>query len=236
MSTAFVSLIFAALVWVGVHIGVAGTAVRGAIVRAIGEGPFRGLFVLTSFALIFWMARAYHFAGAVQVLWASPHWLNVLLMLLMFPALLLFVGSVTVRNPTSVAGASALAAENPARGILRVTRHPMLWAFALWAAIHTIILGTLGALVFFGAFLITALAGMPSLDAKIAKRDPQHWAAYAQATSILPFAAIAQQRNRFVFAEIGWWRIALALALWFVLVGAHQWLFRIPTWAVFLGR
>jgi uncharacterized membrane protein len=192
--------------------------------------------VITSFALIYWLASAYHYAGAVQVLWASPHWLNVVLMLLMLPALVLFVGSVTVRNPTSVAGAGALAAESPAVGILRVTRHPMLWSFALWAAIHTLILGTLGALVFFGAFLVTALAGMPSLDAKIAKRDPPRWAAYAKVTSILPFAAIAQGRNRFAFGEIGLWRIALAIALWFVLVGAHQWLFHIPTWAVLLGN
>ena len=235
MSPSFVSLLLACVAWVAVHIGISGSPLRGVVVRAIGEGPFRGLFVVASFALIYWLARAYHFAGAVQVLWASPHWLNVLLMLLMLPALLLFVGAVTVRNPTSVAGASALASETPARGILRVTRHPMLWAFALWAAIHTIILGTLGAVVFFGAFLITALAGMPSLDAKIARRDAQHWPAYASATSVFPFVAIAQRRNRFVFTEIGLWRIALALALWFVLVGAHQWLFHIPIWAVLLG-
>jgi uncharacterized membrane protein len=236
MSASFVSLLFAALAWIVVHIGVAGTSLRGAIVRAIGEGPFRGLFVVASFALIYWLAHAYSVAGAMQVLWASPHWLNVILMLLMLPALLLFIGSVTVRNPTSVAGASALAADSPARGILRVTRHPMLWAFAIWAAIHLLILGTLGGGVFFGAFLITALVGMPSVDAKIAKRDPQRWASYAQATSIVPFVAISQGRNRFDIAEIGWWRPALAVALWFVLIGAHQWLFHVPTWAVFLGR
>src|SRR5262249_16953254 len=119
--------------------------------------------------------------------------------------------------------------------VLRITRHPMLWAFAIWAAVHMLMLGTLGAQVFFGAFLITALAGMPSLDAKIARRDPAHWAAYARFTSILPFGAIAQGRNRFSFAEIGLWRVALALLLWFALIGAHQWLFHIPTWSMLFG-
>jgi uncharacterized membrane protein len=234
MTNAFVGLILAAIAWIAVHIGVAGTRLRGGIVRTIGEGPFRGAFVIASFAIIYWLATSYHYAGEVQVLWPSPHWVRVVCMLLMLPALILFVGSVTVRNPTSVAGAKALGDDKPARGILRVTRHPMLCSFAIWAALHLIMVGTLGGLVFFGAFLVVALAGMPSLDAKIAKRDPQHWQAYAQVTSIIPFAAIAHNRNRFVFAEYGWWRLALALVLWYLIAGVHQWLFHIPVWTLFL--
>ena len=234
MSAGFASLLLAAIVWIAVHIGVAGTPLRGVIVRAIGESPFRGIFVIASFAIIYWLASSYHYAGEVQGLWSSPHWLRAVGMLLMLPALILFVGSITVRNPTSVAGAKALAQDNPARGILRVTRHPMLWAFAVWAAVHLAIVGTLGGLVFFGAFLVVALAGMPSLDAKIAKRDPQHWPSYAQVTSAIPFAAIARGRNRLVFAEYGWWRLALALALWYLIAGAHQWWFHIPVWDLFL--
>lgn len=234
MSGGFISLILASLAWIGVHIGVAGTRLRGAIVRAIGEGPFRGGFVVASFALIYWLASSYHSAGVVQGLWASPHWLRVVCMLLMLPALVLFVGSVTVRNPTSVAGEKALADAQPARGILRITRHPMLWSFAIWAGVHLLMVGTLGAVVFFGAFLITALAGMPSIDAKIAKRDPQHWPAYAGATSVVPFVAIAQGRNSFMFAEYGWWRLGLALVLWYLIAGVHQWLFHIPVWSLLL--
>lgn len=235
MSASLVSLLLAAAAWIVVHIGVAGTALRGAIVRAIGEKAFRGLFVVASFALIFWLARAYHYAGAMQVLWVAPHWLIVVCMLLMIPALVWFVGAVTVRNPTSVAGEKALASEQPARGILRVTRHPMLWAFAVWAAVHIVMFGTVGALIFFGAFLVVALAGMPSIDAKIARRDPQHWEHYARVTSIVPFAAIAQGRNHYVFAEIGVWRIVVALVAWYLLISIHAWVFHIPTWQLFFG-
>ena len=206
------------------------------MVRVIGEGAFRILFSLGSFALIFWLVESYIRAGPVDVLWTTPHWLIVVCMLLMVPAILLFIGAVSVPNPTMVAGGRALAAENPTRGLLRLTRHPMLWSFAMWAAIHAIMLGTLGALVFFGAFLVVALAGMPSLDAKIAKRDPRHWAVYAMVTSIVPFVAIAQGRNRLVLAEIGWWRIAATLVVWCALVSAHQWLFHIPAWDLLSGR
>ena len=41
-------LIIAALVWLGIHIGIAGTWLRDVLVARIGEGPFRGLFSLLS--------------------------------------------------------------------------------------------------------------------------------------------------------------------------------------------
>lgn len=236
MSSSLASLVVAAVVWTAVHLGISGTSLRTHIVNAIGATAFRIVFSLASFAIIVWLVASYGRAAPVQVLWETPHWLIVVCMLLMLPAVLLFIGSVSAPNPTMVAGGRALREEDPARGIVRITRHPMLWSFALWAAIHAIMLGTLGALVFFGAFLLVALAGMPSLDAKIAKRDPQHWPAFARVTSNIPFVAIAQGRNRFAFAEIGWWRIAAAVIFWFALTGAHQWFFHIAVWDIFLGR
>lgn len=225
MATAFASLLAAAVLWVAVHIGVAGTRLRDRIVARIGEGPFRGLFVLASFVLLGWLAWSFGAAGPVRMLWIAPQWLAVLMMVLMLPALLLFVCSVTAPNPTSVAGARALEAPNPAVGILRVTRHPMLWAFALWGIVHLVVLGTASAAVLSGAIIVTAFAGMPSLDAKYARRHPGRWPAFSAATSLVPFAAIAQGRNRLAVSEIGWWRPLLAVVLWAALIALHPWAF-----------
>ena len=221
MTAAFVSLLTAAVLWVAVHIGIAGTRVRDGIVARIGEGPFRGLFVVASFVLLGWLAWSYGRAGLVRVFWMVPQWLAVLMMVLMLPALLLFVCSVTTPNPTSVAGRHALEAPNPAIGILRVTRHPMLWAFALWGIVHLVVLGTASAAVLTGAIIVTAFAGMPSLDAKYARRNPGRWPAFAAATSLLPFAAIVQGRNKLALGEIGWWRPLLAVVLWVALIALH---------------
>lgn len=225
MTAPFVSLLAAAVLWVAVHIGIAGTRLRDRIVARIGEGPFRGLFVLTSFALLGWLAWSYGAAGPVRTLWIAPQWLAVLMMLLMLPALLLFVCSVSAPNPTSVAGKHALEAANPAVGILRITRHPMLWSFALWGVVHLVVLGTASAAVLSGAIIMTAFAGMPSLDAKYARRNPGRWPAFAAATAVVPFAAIVQGRNRLVLSEIGWWRPLLAVVLWAVLIALHPWAF-----------
>jgi uncharacterized membrane protein len=233
MTPELASLIAAAVVWVFVHIGIAGTPLRERLVRVLGERGFRGVFSLVSIANIVWLGLAWGAAGPVRVLWQAPDWLAVLCILLLIPATVLLVGALTVPNPTSVAGARALMSETPAIGILRVTRYPMLWAFALWAAAHLIVIGTLGGAIFTGAFLVVAVAGMFSLDAKYARRAPGQWAAFARVTSILPFTAIRQGRNHFAFAEIGLWRIAVGVLLWFVLIALHPPVYDVSPWRYF---
>lgn len=230
MTPELASLIAAAVVWVFVHIGIAGTALREPFVRVLGERGFRAAFSLASIANIVWLGLAWGAAGPVRVLWQAPDWLALSCMLLLLPASVLLVGSLTVPNPTSVAGARALMSQTPAIGVLRVTRYPMLWSFALWAAAHMIVIGTLGGAIFTGAFLVVAVAGMASLDAKYARRAPGPWAAFARVTSILPFAAIRQGRNHFVFAEIGPWRIAAGVLLWCVLIALHPPVYDVNPW------
>ena len=121
-------------------------------------------------------------------------------------------------------GSSDGGAQSP-RGVIRVTRHPMLWSFAIWAAVHIIGNGDAAAIIFFGAFLVTALAGMPSIDAKLARRDRETWQAVSGVTSIVPFVAIAQGRNQFVAGELGWLVPAIAMVAWIVMLLAHPWLF-----------
>jgi uncharacterized membrane protein len=215
-------LVIAALVWIGMHIGIAGTSVRDAIVARIGDAPFRGLYSLLSIVVIVFLVRAWGVA-ATTPLWYAPAWLRWVLVAVMLVAFVLFVASVSRRNPTMVGGETAMT--QPPRGIQRVTRHPMLWSFALWAAVHIIGDGDTAAIVFFGAFLVTALAGMPSIDAKLARRDPAVWQALSAATSIVPFAAIAQGRNRFVPSEIGWLTVLVGVVAWAITLGLHPWLF-----------
>lgn len=209
----------AALVWIGAHVGIAGTRLRGAVASRLGEKGFRLAFSAVSVAAIFFLVSSYNAAPASEPLWVAPDWLLWLLALLMLPAAVLFVASVASPNPTAVGGERAAGAEP--RGIQRVTRHPMLWSFAIWAAVHVLGNGDAPGLLFFGAFLVTALAGMPSIDAKLARRDPASWERLARTTSIAPFGAIAAGRNRFAPAEIGWVPPVLGFALWAALLALH---------------
>ncbi len=215
-------LVIAALVWIGIHIGIAGTGVRDAIAARTGEAAFRVLFSLLSIATIVFLVGAWSTA-ATAPLWYAPIWLRWVLVAVMLVAFVLFVASVSGSNPTMIGGETAMT-QSP-RGMQRITRHPMLWSFALWAVVHIVGNGDTAAVVFFGAFLVTALAGMPSIDAKLARRDPAAWQALSAATSIVPFGAIAQGRNRFVSGEIGWLTVLIGVIAWAVVLRLHPWLF-----------
>ena len=66
---------------------------------------------------------------------------------------------------------------------------------------------------------------MPSIDAKLARRDPATWQALSAATSIVPFGAIAAGRNRFVPREIGWLPPVIGVVAWATVLMLHPLLF-----------
>ena len=214
-------LTLSALIWLGLHLGVSGTGLRDVLIGRIGLNAFRGLFATAALAVMVMLCRFYASAGMV-FLWIAPGWLRWLLALAMLPALVLFAASFRA-NPTSAGGEQFLGRE--AQGIQRVTRHPMMVSFTIWAGVHMIGNGDAAALVFFGTFFITAAAGMPSIDRKTAARDPAAWSKLAQNTSILPFAAILDGRNHLVLSEIGWLMPAVGAALWLGLLAFHRSLF-----------
>ncbi|WP_372616849.1 NnrU family protein [Falsiroseomonas sp.] len=223
-----VLLVLAALLWVFIHIGLSGTRLRDAAVARLGEGRFMIAFSVASVVSILLLVLAWREAET-SFLWAAPDWLRWILAFLMLPAFVLFMAS-HKRNPTAV-GNKGLG-EEP-RGIQRVTRHPMLWSFAIWGLVHVLGNGDTASLVFFGAFLVTALAGMPSIDAKLARRNPEAWRGFAAKTSILPFGAILSGRNRLALGEIGWMPPVVGFVLWAALLHFHRGVFGVP--ALILG-
>jgi uncharacterized membrane protein len=216
------NLVIAAILWVGIHVGLAGTGLRGVAVRLLGPTAFMVVFSLLSLASIIWLVQAYGAAGTTPW-WVAPNWLRWCLVALMLPAFILVVAAYTQPNPTAVG--QKLPANGEPRGIQRVTRHPMMSGVTLWSLIHIIGNGDSASTAFFGAFLLTAVLGMPSIDAKLAKRDPAGWRRLAERTSVLPFGAILAGRNHLALREIGWLAPVLGLLLWAAVLHFHQKLF-----------
>ena len=217
-------LVLAAAFWVGVHVGIAGTAVRGRLAGRLGDSGFRGAFSLLSVLAISLLVVAWKSAPFVP-LWRLPAAGNWVIVATMLAAFVLFAGSVLTPNATSVGQEKALGRK--ATGMFRVTRHPMLWSFALWGVCHIVSNGNVAAILFFGAFALTAVLGMPSIDAKIAAREPARFAAYARVTSIIPFVAIAAGRNRFAPAEL-WRPVLTGMAAWALMLYVHPYIFGMP--------
>lgn len=224
MTPELTALVAVAGVWILLHLVVAGSPLRRVIVAKIREPGFQGMFSLLSLAGLIALVMTYRSAAAPGVnfdLWVPGHAALWVPLLVMPVALLLLVGSLTTPNPTSVGMERVLQAPTPARGILRVTRHPLLWGFVLWSAAHAVANGDVASTVLFAAIAVPALLGMFSIDRKRARRDPVGWQRYAAVTSIVPFAAIVAGRNQFVAGEIGLWRAGLALLIAAAIVAAH---------------
>jgi uncharacterized membrane protein len=168
------SLFAAALFFDGIHFLISGTALRGKIVGLIGERPFQGLFSLMSLIGIVWLARAYGQAEYVE-LWGKLQALRPFALIVMLVAFFFVVLAFTSPNPTAVGGGALLTEKEPAKGIQRITRHPFLWGVALWSFTHLVLNGNLASLIFFGSFLILAVAGPFSIDRKRKKAFGDAW-------------------------------------------------------------
>lgn len=219
-----VSLLGAAIFFVGIHFVISGSPLRGKIVASIGEGPFRGLFSLLSLIGIVWLSRAYSQAEYIQ-LWGKLYGFRPYALVLVLLAFLFVVLAFTSPNPTAVGGEALLAEAQPAKGIQRITRHPFLWGVALWAVTHLILNGDVASSVFFGSLLIVALEGPFSIDRKRWKVVGEAWDRYTAVTSNLPFLAIIQGRNSLKISEIGWWPPLLAIILYSLMLHLHRSLF-----------
>ncbi len=158
----------------------------------------------------------------IRPLWPG---LRLLPLLVMPVAFVLLACGLLVRNPTLVGAEGLLKKEDPARGVVRVTRHPIMWGIMLWAAAHMLARGEANALVFFGGFLALGLIGTLAMDQRKARTLGEDWARFAAVTSHVPFAAILAGRNRFVASEIGWIGPLAGLVLFAALFAAHSWLF-----------
>src|SRR5262245_28961783 len=173
---------------------------------------------------IIWLSRAYGQAEYVQ-LWAKRLALRPVALIVMLLAFFFVVLAFTSPNPTAVGGGGLLTEKEPAKGIQRITRHPFLWGVALWSFTHLVLNGDLASAIFFGSFLILAIAGPFSIDRKRKKAFGDTWNRFAGVTSNVPLIAIIEGRNSLRMGEIGWWPVVLAAILYGLFLYFHQILF-----------
>ena len=225
------SLALACLFFLGIHIVISGSPLRGAIVGGIGERAYLAGFSLLSIGGLAWVIAAYGAAHVTPAIWwTAPRWLHWPALALMLLAVLLVVVGLTTPSPTATGGEQRLQREDAVRGVLRISRHPFLWGVALWAATHLALNGDAASALLFATFLLLALIGPPMIDAKRRRAFGPRWERFAAATSSLPFAAIAAGRNRLRLGEIGAWRLALGVAVYALLLAGHRWAFGVSAW------
>ncbi|NCP19642.1 MAG: MFS transporter [Erythrobacter sp.] len=159
------SLIAASIAFVGTHFAMS-HPLRPVMVRMLGDVGFTISYSLVSAATMAWMYFAFVATPAGAPLWGGfgdAVWIVASMLTLL--ALVLFAGSLVGNPALPAAGAEQAALRDPA-GVFRVTRHPMMWAFALWALAHLIAAPTPRTIVVALAIGVLALLGAHLQDRK----------------------------------------------------------------------
>jgi len=210
-----VMVALAVALFVGSHLALS-HPLRAPLVRMLGNGGFTGLYALVALAALWWISKTYKDAPVTPPLWEVGDALWAIGTLIMLVASVLLVGSL-IGNPAMPGMVKA--APTQARGVYAVTRHPMLWSFALWGLAHILVFPVAANLIVAGGIAAFALIGAAALDAKKAKMVPELWTPWKAVTSYVPFQAIAEGRARF-----GGFRphdIAGGLVIWLAATWTH---------------
>jgi len=175
-------LFLSAIAFVGLHF-LLSHPLRRPLVRAVGEGPFQGVYSLIALITFGLMIYFYRVIGREPPLWDAGETGWIAGTLLMWLAAILFVGSF-IGNP-------ALPGARGPRGgptaVFGITRHPMMWAFVIWAGVHLAVIAMPKALVFDGAIILLALAGAAAQDSKKSRRMGEAWHEWTAETAFVPF-------------------------------------------------
>ncbi len=220
MAGTFASLIVSGVVFTGSHIVLSSTRLRGNLRDQLGERGYLALYSVVSLATFAWFITAYIHAP-VLTLWRAPPWAVFVPLAIMPLASILLIAGYSTPNPTSVGMERVAGDDDPAPGIMRVTRHPIMWAIGLWAISHLVPNGDLASVYFFGSLALLALGGTVLIDRKKRLALGSNWSRLAEVTSNIPFLALAAGRTRLRPYEIGPLRVVAGLLLYAVLLLAH---------------
>lgn len=186
MDPALVSLTAASVAFTGGHFALS-HPLRAPLVRLVGERPFLGLYSALVLAAFVWMVLAFRAAppgnGGVGGTAGIVLWIVASVLTLVAMALLLgsFKG-----NPAMPETPAAKVAAAEARGVFTVTRHPMMWSFALWAIAHFLLHWSMRTTIVTIAILILALVGSHLQDRKKEALQGEAWRHWEAQTSYWP--------------------------------------------------
>ena len=206
----------AAAAFVGSHFALS-HPLRGPLVARLGERGFLLLYSLVAAVTLGWLVMAYRAAPPTAPWWPVGDGLWAVVSAVMLVAGVLLMGSL-VGNPALPTGGAPGAVPDRARGVYAVTRHPMLWSFALWGGCHVAIFPVAANVVLAGSIIVLSLVGAALQDRKKEALQPD-WRAWEARTSYWPFAAIVAGRAR--LGGFGGHALGGGVVVWLAATWAH---------------
>ena len=184
----------------------------------LGASGFTIAYSALSLAALAWLIAAAGRAPYVA-LWDWAPWQAHAPLLVMGPVCLILALSIGRPNPLSFGGARNDLFDPARPGIVRVWRHPLLLALALWAAAHVVPNGDLAHVILFGTFAAFALLGGRLIDRRKRREMGPEWQRMRDRVADAPFLCLPVSWQRLAT------RMAIGIGLYVALLWLHPWLF-----------
>ena len=207
-------LAMASLAFVGTHF-LMSHPLRAPLISALGERGFTLFYTLVSlltFGVLIW-AYPDASAEAPQPLWELGRWGFGAATILMWLGSVLFVGSLR-RNPALPRPGRPITRIDDPNGVYSITRHPMMWGFALWGITHAMVNPTQASLILCTAIIFLALVGAALQDAKKERLLGEVWRDWRSKTSFMPYGRGFKSADAFA--------LIMGTLLWLAATWAHE--------------
>ena len=220
--------LLAYLVFFAAHMLPASPPLRRRLVALLGERVYLLSYSALSVALAGWLVLAALQAPYFE-LWSPPPVLrHIALLLAPLGVVLVMVGLLSA-NPLSVT-LNRGAGDTRFGAVTRLTRHPVLWGFGLWALAHLLVNGDLVMVLLFGGLAVFASLGMWLLDTRKRRQiGAANWRRLAASAPLLGWRGTGEgmDRPRLDAGLLAGLVSAIGLVAWLVL-GGHASLVGVP--------
>ena len=210
----------------GTHIVGSSVPVRTFLIGKLGNPGFKGVYSLVSFSTfvpLCYIYASHKHAGAF--LFSPPSSMRLVAGVLMLLAIIVLAQGLSTPSPLTTQAEMSDMFPSRARGIQRITRHPLNFAFAIFGAADMLSNTFVGDWIFFGGFVIYGLLSAIHQDRRTFASGREAIAQFQSETSVLPFGAILRGTQRLAFGEYNIGALLVSIVLFGLLWYFHPSIF-----------
>ncbi len=183
-------LIIGLILFLGIHsVRIVAPGWRDARIKAMGEGPWKGIYTLISIAGLVLLVWGYGLARPESdFVYEPPALVKHIVALLMLLALIIFMVS-----------------QLPSGKMKPALKHPMLVSIMIWAVAHLAVNGDIASILLFGAFLLWAFVNRISVgkrDAPLPVEGPVMWDIAAIVSGVIVYLLFVWQLHAWLFGVL----------------------------------